>query len=212
MDIPNLRPFLIAAVLVMTTTGTLTRADVMIEITQVGQNVVATGTGTIDLTGLTNTGVIEGDPPGLQGNQAFIKEGSTSPSQSASAYAGVTGPASFGTGTFLTATTGTGDAFGPEGSFATGFLMVPMGYVSGHSLTATDTYANQTFSSLGLTPGTYTWTWGTRAHADSLTVQIGPAAAVPEPSTALVAVFGAVAFIAYGWSRHRRAQRRQAAA
>jgi hypothetical protein len=37
-------------------------------------------------------------------------------------------------------------------------------------------------------------------------------AAVPEPSTAIVACFGAVAFIAYGWSRHRRAQRRQAAA
>jgi hypothetical protein len=35
--------------------------------------------------------------------------------------------------------------------------------------------------------------------------------AVPEPSTALVAVFGAVAFIAYGWSRHRRAQRQAAA-
>jgi hypothetical protein len=37
-------------------------------------------------------------------------------------------------------------------------------------------------------------------------------AVVPEPSTALVAVFGAVAFLAYGWSRHRLAQRRQAAA
>jgi hypothetical protein len=34
----------------------------------------------------------------------------------------------------------------------------------------------------------------------------------PEPSTALVAAFGAVAFLAYGWSRHRRAQQRQAAA
>jgi hypothetical protein len=35
---------------------------------------------------------------------------------------------------------------------------------------------------------------------------------VPEPSTAMVAGIGAVAFIAYGCSRHRRAQRRQAAA
>jgi hypothetical protein len=35
---------------------------------------------------------------------------------------------------------------------------------------------------------------------------------VPEPSTAIVAVFGAVALSAYGWSRHRRAQRRQATA
>jgi hypothetical protein len=35
--------------------------------------------------------------------------------------------------------------------------------------------------------------------------------AVPEPSTALVAAFGAVAFIAYGLSRHRREQRQAAA-
>jgi len=42
---------------------------------------------------------------------------------------------------------------------------------------------------------------------------IAPATqAVPEPSTAVVAVVGAVAFIAYGWSRHRRDQRRQGAA
>ena len=38
-------------------------------------------------------------------------------------------------------------------------------------------------------------------------------ASVPEPSTALLASIGAVVgFLAYGWSRHRRAQRRQAAA
>jgi hypothetical protein len=36
--------------------------------------------------------------------------------------------------------------------------------------------------------------------------------AVPEPSTAIVAAFGAVAILAYGWSRHSREQRRQAAA
>jgi hypothetical protein len=40
----------------------------------------------------------------------------------------------------------------------------------------------------------------------------GSLSAVPEPSTAIVAAFGAVAFMAYGWSRHRREQRRQAAA
>jgi hypothetical protein len=35
--------------------------------------------------------------------------------------------------------------------------------------------------------------------------------AVPEPSTAILAGIGAVGFIAYGWSRHRRAQRQAAA-
>ena len=47
---------------------------------------------------------------------------------------------------------------------------------------------------------------------DPWVIAVAESSAVPEPSTAIVAVFGTVAFIAYGWSRHRRAQRRQAAA
>jgi hypothetical protein len=39
-----------------------------------------------------------------------------------------------------------------------------------------------------------------------------PIATTPEPATAQLAVIGAVAFLAYGWSRHRRHQGRQAAA
>jgi hypothetical protein len=53
----------------------------------------------------------------------------------------------------------------------------------------------------------------TQSRADeTFTLKLDPSVpSVPEPSTALVAVFGAVAFIAYGWSRHHREQRRQAA-
>jgi hypothetical protein len=40
----------------------------------------------------------------------------------------------------------------------------------------------------------------------------GPGSVAPEPSTALVTAFGAVAFCAYGWCRRRQQQRRQAAA
>jgi hypothetical protein len=37
----------------------------------------------------------------------------------------------------------------------------------------------------------------------------GATVATPEPSTAVVAAFGAIAFIAHGWSRRRQNQRRQ---
>jgi hypothetical protein len=121
------------------------------------------------------------------------------------------GPTTFGSGFTTFATAGTGDAFGVLGLEQQ--IFTPVGYTSGSALTTTETYTNQTLTSLGITPGTYTWTWGSGADADSFTLQIGPAAAaVPEPSTAIVAVFGAVAFIAYGWTRHRRGHRRQAAA
>jgi hypothetical protein len=62
-------------------------------------------------------------------------------------------------------------------------LNLPNGYVSGSPLSATSTYTSQTFASLGLTPGTYTWTWGSGPTADSFTVQIG---AVPEPTSSLL--------------------------
>jgi MYXO-CTERM domain-containing protein len=53
--------------------------------------------------------------------------------------------------------------------------------------------------------------WNTAIPNSPFIVATAPAAA-PEPSTVIVAVFGAVAFAAYGWSRRRRDQRRQAAA
>jgi hypothetical protein len=72
-----------------------------------------------------------------------------------------------------------------------GGIVVPSGYVSG-SLSGTATYNNQTFANLGLASGTYVWTWGTGADADSLTLQIGPAAAVPEPPSLPLLAMGLV--------------------
>jgi hypothetical protein len=87
---------------------------------------------------------------------------------------------------------------------------VPQGYVSESSLSSTDTFDTTNFTNLGLTAGTYTYSWGTGPD-QSLTVQIGPAA-VPEPSSAFLAVVGAVAVVTCGWFHHHRHQRRQVSA
>ena len=49
------------------------------------------------------------------------------------------------------------------------------------------TFNNETFSTLGVIPGTYVWTWGTGAN-QNFTLQIG-AAAVPDSASTLWLLF-----------------------
>jgi hypothetical protein len=178
------------------------RASIVITIEQVGNNVVASGSGTVNLTDLTfvsQAGAVEAIIP----VPAFIGMGTTitTPTTRLDAYQGLTGPATFGTAdtTGTPVTSGSGDLFAFNASWdappSRPTLFVPHGYTSGTELSAADTYAGQTFASMGLTPGTYTWNWGTGANADSFKVQIVPATAIPEPSTAILAVFQAVALV-----------------
>ncbi len=187
------------------------RADITITIEQVGNEVDVIGQGSIDLTGLTKLPTPPVTVAEMTPLNAIVHMGPTTDT-ARNLYSGISGPASFGSGTHIDATSGTGDTIDINGFHILPTLAVPVGYMSGTFLSSTDTYSNATFISLGLTPGSYTYTWGTGGLDHTLTVQIGPSVAVPEPSTALVAAIGAVAFIAYGWSRHRREQRRQAAA
>jgi hypothetical protein len=82
---------------------------------------------------------------------------------------------------------------------------VPSGYVSGNLLSSTSTWDNATFTSLGVTPGTVVWTWGSGAHADSFTLQIGPTTATPEPTSLTLLGLGSLSLLGYGWRRRNRA-------
>jgi len=162
------------------------RAGYVVDLTQQASNVVATGSGPIDLTGLSSAG------PGLSGARVSPDgaEIITGPVGSegllrSDLYTGYTGPTSFGSGgEAIPNTNGSGDIVG-IGMFGID-LVVPSGYVSGSPLSDTATYINQTFASLGAIPGTYLWTWGSGASDDTFTLQIGPVAAVPEPSSLLL--------------------------
>jgi hypothetical protein len=158
------------------------QAAYVVTLTQEGPNVVAIGGGTINTTDLT----FYYDPSDTAGLTARVTPylASIFTGQFLSAedvYKGAhAGSASFGSGATTGASSGSGSPVGiynyPD------LLFVPYDYVSGSPLMDTATYDNATFSSLGVTPGTYVWSWGSGSNADSFTLTVG-AAAVSEPST-----------------------------
>ncbi|HEY3910995.1 MAG TPA: PEP-CTERM sorting domain-containing protein [Stellaceae bacterium] len=152
-------------------------ADYILDLTQVGSNVVANGSGTIDLTGLTSTGISGPSDSGVNASLALIATGldGSTPDN----YTGFSGPTAFGTGGGHFASSGSGDYVGINGS-GDG-LAVPEGYISGDTLSSSAIFDNQSLTSLGVTPDTYVWTWGS-APDGNFTI-IASVGSVPEPAS-----------------------------
>jgi hypothetical protein len=157
------------------------QANYIVTLTEQSGNVVAaSGSGTLDLTGLI------GPEPGSTSSGAFMTPNAgiivTGPTMGLAdnRYTGFTGPTNFGSGgPLFDANSGTGDRVGIDNAADVLALILPAGYVSGAPLSSTAIWNNFTFASLGVTPGTYVWTWGSGAD-DSFTLQIGPTS-VPGP-------------------------------
>ena len=159
-----------------------------------GGDVVFTSSGNLNLTdAIFDNGTI-GTVGGLNSPTVFIVGPAATVPVDSYQFASLTGPPAFGTGApRLPATSGTGDVLGLNIDIeltanTEGSLLVPDGYQSGEPLSGSATFAGKSFDTLGLTPGTYTWSWGTGANADSVTLQI-----VPEPSAALLSLVGLLA-------------------
>jgi hypothetical protein len=151
---------------------------------QDGSNVVDTGSGSINTTDLS-----------ILFDNAFISN-SMDPSEgylatgigNVDVYRSISGAPIFGPGGETFSTVQTGDRFG---AFSlTDEIDVPHNYVSGSALHSGATWDNTTLAALGATPGTYTWTWGSGANADSFTLHIGEAPPVPEPASLTVLAVG----------------------
>jgi hypothetical protein len=176
------------------------QAGYVVTLEEVGSNVVATGSGPIDLTGL-HFGGNAYEHAGINPESSIIVTGPAD-TNLISAYFGFSGPSSFGSGGDTSASSTSGDIVGIVGD-----LVVPLGYVSGTPLSDTATYDSATFASLGATPGVYEWTWGTGAN-QNFTLDIRTVAgAVPEGSTWAMMLIG---FAGLGYSSYR-ASRKSAA-
>jgi VPDSG-CTERM motif len=166
----KLPPLILFVIAVMLLFSVQPAQGFTITMEQVGANVVATGTGAINLTGLTFSGTGSGGAAAVFASSGGISIGATADTNT---YKGFTGPTSFGSGGVHFANTSSGDFVT---IFASGFffqdISLPRTYVSNAALSDSMTFNNANFASLGVTPGTYVWTWGTGLPNQNFTLVI----------------------------------------
>lgn len=182
------------AALVLLAAGIAHASSFTVTLEQEGNNVVATGSGTVDLTGLSFDGTLFNDDGFLHPRDGVLAIGGA-PTEGY--YTSISGPISFGSGGSTDASTYTGD---PVSILAVnGWITLPTNYISGTPLSGGATWDNATFSSLGVTPGTYTWTWD--QGANSYVLDIESSAPVPEPSSLMLVSIGLIAGLGFGRRR-----------
>lgn len=179
------------------------------KLVQQGPNVVGTGSGAFDLTAFTfeDTDFLPfGDVAPIDGI-LILGDGSSGVDQyQYSTFSGgggsISGPSNFGSGPeWETNSNVVGDVAGFD--FAYNELTLPKGYLSGADLgVSTATWDNASFASLGITPGTYIWTWGPGAE-QSYTLIIGGAVTAPEPAALGMFGFGVLLIGAFVGFRRR---------
>jgi hypothetical protein len=139
-----------------------------VSISQVGSDVVWNGSGSFNLAALTSAGVgsIGG---GYNASDAIWAIG---PNVTIDTYSGtITYPLTFGTGS-VPVTSTAGSTFGIVPGGGGRLLLVPPGYTSNTTISGSSTYGGQTIAGMGLTPGTYTWSWGTGGNTSTLVMTI----------------------------------------
>jgi hypothetical protein len=173
---------LVAGSFLLLTTASAADAAMILRLEEVGGDVVVRGSGSINLSGLTFK-----DSPDTYDNiftSIQLYAGPETISDGVDQWSGMTGPSTISsTSDSFLADTGTGNLFGivsddtSEGGTRLPLLVLPRSYVSGAALSGTTQFNTQTFSSMGITRGTLTWTL---PSADTVTITTD-AEPVPAP-------------------------------
>ena len=146
---------------------------------EVGSNVVATLSGAINSlpgapTQSGGAGAFNGvNPSG--GTMVFGLSKVGNQTVQMNYYNATTYPSNFGTTTsLLQANSSTASATMMFRNLSANNILIDQNYVLGTAVTGTLTWNNKTFSSMGVTTGSYVWGWS----SDSITLNV-----VPEPSS-----------------------------
>lgn len=158
--------------------------DFNVTISQVGPDVVWSGSGSFNTTSLISIGTSEITAGSNNAIALWIIGSGTPPGANHDMYSGVTTfPTSMGTSSFAGPRVGSGSSYGILSNSINRNLFVPTGYVSGSFISGSTTYQTSTIASLGLTPGVYTWSWGSGGNASTMVMTIENAGVTPTPTS-----------------------------
>jgi autotransporter adhesin len=149
------------------------QAAIVITGTETDGNVVLSYTGSINLTGIENQGRGEDIRNLINPTYGDFAFGSAS-NEAIYFFPTATGASSYGTGSTTFASASSGDRFLFYALYDNvSQIIVDSTYISGTNISGSLTFNGATFSSLGITPGTYKWTL---SNNDTITLN----ASIPE--------------------------------
>lgn len=201
--------FILTPALLVCCFASTASASIVVEVDEVGGNVVATAFGTFDLTGLDprfdgstfSGGLLRGN----FGPGSLLVSGSSSTNTTFILTPDViSAPSNFidssqpNTFAFLSL----GDVVGAFNNLSgDAGIFLPTGYTSGTPLNGTSTWNGETFASLQLLPGSYEWEF---TNGETFTLNIGDVAAVPEPGTWALLTLAGIGFGGYRLRRRKK--------
>lgn len=207
---------LLAGGLLLLTTASAADAAMILRLEEVGGDVVVRGSGSINLDGLTFKGSLDDytnifTSIQLYAGPAAFGDGAVDQ------WSGLSGPSTISStpDSFL-ADAGTGNLFGVVSDDTSDpcatrlpLLVLPRSYVSGAALSGTSQFISQTFTTMGITRGTLTWTL---PSADTVTITTD-ADPVPAPLgvASAAAVFSTIRRLKHNTRILQLASRKRAA-
>lgn len=184
------------------TTASKADAAMILRLEQVGGDVVVRGSGTINLSGLTPQGTDNTYTNIFTDIQVYAGPAPEVPDGHVKFWSGLTGgaPTISNSGDFIepdhSSSASFGDLFGLVSqdtragvNFGLPLLVLPQGYLSGAVLSGTSRFSGKTFATMGISPGTLTWTL---PSADTVTITTDA-----EPVPAPLGVASAAAVFSY---------------